>query len=96
MLIAEHLQKYLDLSQYNFREQNYRKITHELFTVVRSRFNLDSSYWEICKDIKENLNNPVYREAVVNSKFKGLSANAMKYALQYKLFILIWLFQKLK
>ena len=96
MLIAEHLQKSLDLSQYNFREQYYRKITHELFTVVRSRFNLDSSYREICKDIKENLNKPIYREAVVNSKFKGLSANAMKYALQYKLFFLIWLFQKLK
>lgn len=35
-MIVEHLQERIDMEMYDFQDQLYRKITHELFSVVLS------------------------------------------------------------
>lgn len=95
-LIAQHLQNNLDLSQFDFQQQWYRKITHELFTVVKSQFDRPEPYRVITADIKQHLQEPVYYQAIENSQFEGLSGKLAQFALKHHLFALIWAFHKLK
>lgn len=95
-LIAYHLEKRLDMTQFDFRQQWYRKITHELFTVVSSQFYRAESYRTITADIRRHLQEPLYQKAIENSQFEGLSGKMARLALKHRLFVLIWLFNKLK
>ena len=95
-LIAEHLKKQIDLNQFDFRDQLYRKIVHELFTVVVSQFNRNESYKVICKDISEHLRCPLYRQAIKNAKFNSLKGILALYSMRYNNFRIIWVYNKLK
>lgn len=91
-LIAEHLNNQLDLQQFDFQEQLYRKTVHELFTVVKSQFNDDKSYDVITDDICKHLQEPLYMEAIEKSHFIGLAGRLAQFVLKHRLFRLIWLF----
>ena len=92
---GRHLEKQIDMNFANMRQQVYRSVVHSLFNVVKSQFNRkDCDLKEIKFDIRSNLQNPYYREAINNSKFKGLCANLMKYSLKYKMLLLIWIWNR--
>lgn len=95
-LIAEHLQKQVDMMQFDFQEQLYRKIVHELFTVVKSQFNRNEAYDVITKDIKVHLQDPVYNQAIRNASFSGFSGKLALFALKYRVFWLIKLFNEMR
>ena len=94
--IYTHISEHIDIDNYDLREQLYRLVVHQLFFVVMSQFNKKSSYWKIRKEIKENLKEPIYRECIKNAGFSRLACKITVYSLRYKLFFLIYLYNKKK
>lgn len=92
--IHEHIQNQINLNEFNFKQQLYRKTAHELFTVVVSQFNRNDSYRMIIKDIKDNLKNPIYAECVRKARFRSLRGRLAKYALRYRVYWLIKIYSK--
>lgn len=92
---GKHIEKRIDVSQFNFQEQMYRSVTHSVFTVVKSQFNdKKRKIKEIKRDIREKLDNSYYLDAIRKSSFSGLKANLMKYSLQYRWLWMIRLFNR--
>lgn len=63
--------KHININEYDIKEQMYRFVAHQLFSVVRSMFNLDSNYSQIKARIIELLKNPFYDECIRNAEFIG-------------------------
>lgn len=96
-IINKHIEKYVDQSTLDFTEQLNRKIVHDVFNVVVTRFYQNISYKEIVADIKNNLCRPFYQYAIHNASFKGsLAHEFMNYSLKYRWFFLIYLYSKVK
>lgn len=95
-LIAEHLQKRINLLAFDFQEQWYRKTVHELYSVVVSQFYRKESYFAICRDIKLHLKDPIYAEAIKKARFKGFAGRMALFAMKYKVMWLIKLWSVLK
>ena len=94
-LIHEHIQNQIDINKFDFEQQLYRKTTHELFTVVVSQFSRKEKYRTIVKDIKENLNNPIYAECLRKVKFKSLNGKLITLAMKYKVCWLIKVYSEI-
>ncbi len=96
--IYDHITKYVDVNEYDFKEQLYRKVVHELFTVVVSRFYQDKPKREIKKEILSMINEiEPYDECIQKCKFGGsLRAKVMEIALKKRLLSIISLFAKIK
>lgn len=96
-MIHQHLKNYIDVSQFDFEEQLYRKTTHEIFTVVVSQFYRKESYRAIVKDIKNNISRDVYAEAIKKCRFKGsVKAKFMALSLKYRILFPVFLYSKIK
>lgn len=95
-LITEHLRRQIDCSQYDFQQQMYRKTAHELFSVVVSQFNRKESYQTIKQDILQNLDTPIYQEAIKKTAFSDIRGKAMMFALKYRILWLMWLWNRVK
>lgn len=95
-MVAEHLQKRINLDEYDFKQQWYRKTLHELFLVTVSQFYRKESYFDIVRDIKQNLREPIYAEAIRNARFKGFSGKMAHFALKYRVMPLIKLWSMVK
>lgn len=67
----EHIRAEIDLSQYDFQEQFYRRVVHEFYSVSKSQFLRDEPYKVIRDDIHKHSNIPLIREAVKNAHFTG-------------------------
>lgn len=91
-----HRNNRIDLDSFDFREQQYRSTVHSLFNVVVSQFYKKESYWKIVKDIKVNLKNPVYAEAIRNCRFSSGKGRLAEFALRYRLYGLMWLYSRIK
>ena len=84
-IIAEHLMKNLDAEKYDFKQQIYRRITHDVFNVCLTQFNRNDSYEKIKEDILTHLDKPLYKESISQARFKfGSFAWYMVLALKYK------------
>lgn len=94
--IYEHIDGHININDFDFREQLYRKVVHELFFVVVSQFNCKKSYWEIRKSIKNILKEPIYINCIKNAKFSRFAGKMVIYALRYEWFLLIFLYNKSK
>ena len=92
----QHRNNRINLSEFDFKEQQYRGTVHSLFTVVVSQFYRKESYRVIVKDIKTHLQNEVYKEAIHNCKFCSLKGRFATFALKYQAFCLIWLYSRIK
>ena len=80
----------MDLSRFDFKEQYYRKIVHELFSVLVSYFSLYLPYGEIKREILEIMAEEPYKTAIKKAKFKGsIKAKFMNFAMKHKLIRLI-------
>lgn len=94
---GRHLEKQIDMDFGNMREQLYRSITHSLFTVVKSQFNRrDTDISRINIEIREQLSNSYYSDAIEKSTFKGIKANVMKCTMKYRLLFLIRLMNSIR
>ncbi|HAQ7388584.1 TPA: glycosyltransferase family 2 protein, partial [Enterococcus faecium] len=76
--IGEHFEKQIDMNKYDFQDQVYRNVTHNLFNVAVSQFNKQDKYLNIKKDIIQNLSDEYYTRAICKCKYKdnwkGISA----------------------
>lgn len=96
-MIAEHLSKHVDISQYDFKDQLWRKTVHEVFSVAVSRFYQDKSYKEIRDEILENIKSEPYYSAIKKASFKNaFGAKIMHAALKHKWIRLIQYWSKRK
>ncbi len=95
--IGRHFERQIDMTQYDFQVQVYRNVVHNLFNVAVSQFNRSESYCLIKEDILMHINDPYYRQAIEGCWYKGnWKGTLAKYALKYKLIVLICLFNKTK
>ena len=96
-IINKHIEKYVDINTFDFADQLNRKIVHDVFNVVATRFYQDIPYKEIVADIKSNLCRPYYQYAIYNASFKGSLAHTfMNYSLKYRWYLLIYLYSRVK
>ncbi|MBQ0054651.1 MAG: glycosyltransferase family 2 protein [Synergistaceae bacterium] len=96
-LIQKHLERTIDISKFDFKEQLYRKTVHELFSVVVSQFYRKEPYFGIVSDIKQQLDKEVYSGAIQKAKFSGSAkAKLMHFALKCRVMWLIWLYSRVK
>lgn len=94
-LIAEHFEKQLDLKGLNLEQQVYRRTVHALFNVVKTQFYREESYKQICRDIRKQLNDDIYKKAIINARFSGsIKAKFMELSMKYKWLPLIWVYSK--
>ncbi len=80
----------------SFAPQLSRETVRVLFNVVCSQFNRKEKTKIIVKDIKDNLNNDYYQQAIKNCKSKDKKLQFARFALKYKLFWLIKIYNKMK
>lgn len=96
-LIAEHLEKRMNLTEMDFQNQLYIRTIHSLFNVVKSQFYREDSYFTIIKDIKSNIaNTKIYSESIREGKYNTISfGNIMKFALKWHFYAMIYIFSKI-
>ncbi len=83
--IGKHFEKQIDMSLYDFQEQVYRNVVHNLFNVAVSQFNRMESYKNIKRDIIKHIADPYYESAIHSCKYKNnWKGTLAKYTLQYK------------
>lgn len=96
-IIARHLAAKINLSEFDFQEQLYRKTVHELFSVVVSQFNRKEKSVIIRKEIDQNLQNSFYCETIEKAEFRhSIKAELMLLALRHRWYNLIKMYGKLK
>ncbi len=96
-LIYEHLHEHIDLGKFDFQMQAYRHTLHNLFNVSLSRFNQNKPYREIVREIRTNLNESCYREAISKAIFSSsIQGKLAEVTLKYRLYFLIFLWHRYK
>lgn len=87
MLIAEHYDEHINLSEYDFKDQVYRNTVHNLFNVAVSQFNREESFFAIVNEIRVELANPAYSEAIRKAKFHSISGIVCEFSVRYRIYI---------
>ena len=94
-IIYNHVAEHIDPKAFDFEEQLYRKIVHDTFSVVVSQFHRDDTYRAIVRNIKGNLKDTLYNDAINSCVFSGsIAALIMKFSLKYRLYFLINIYSK--
>ena len=94
--IGLHLEKSINIKEFDFQNQIYRNITHNLFNVVLSQFNSNKRYELIKKNICENISDEYYQQAIKKSEYKKNSKGMLaKYALCKRWIWLIYVYHKI-
>ena len=91
-LIYKHIRNQITISDFDFEEQLYRKTVHELFNVAVSQFYRKEKYKALVRDIKKNLQNPIYSECIKKARFKSLKGRFATDALRHGRYGLIKLY----
>lgn len=94
-LVANHIENRIDINYDDMQRQLYRKITHDIFSVVVSQFNRKEKYSVIVKDINMHLDDKVYKEAIQKCEFEGsIKARIMTIVLKKRIFFPIYMYSK--
>lgn len=94
-LVANHIENRIDINYDDMQRQLYRKITHDIFSVVVSQFNRKEKYSTIVKDINTHLDDKVYKEAIQKCDFQGsIKARIMMIVLKKRTFFPIYIYSK--
>lgn len=94
-LVANHIENRIDINYDDMQRQLYRKITHDIFSVVVSQFNRKEKYSVIVKDINTHLDDKVYKEAIQKCEFEGsIKARIMTIVLKKRIFFPIYMYSK--
>ncbi len=89
-LIANHFEKEIGVSSFDFQAQIYRHAVHDLFNAVASQFNAKRDEKEIRRIIMQTLSDEYYKKALKESRFAFLSKGWLaRKALKNKMFCLI-------
>ncbi|RGF57632.1 glycosyltransferase family 2 protein [Coprobacillus sp. AF36-10BH] len=87
--IARHLSNAINLDSYDFQEQYYRRVEKGFFIVLKSQFNRDEDYNIIKREILDQMNNPIFSNAIQNANFdKGLRMRIIDFALKHHMIFL--------
>lgn len=95
-LRGQHLERIINMNEFDFRDQNYRMVVNALFHVLKSQFNRKEKYSVIAKDIRNTLKDEYYQCAIKNCDFKYFKGRLTLLALKHRTIFLIWLFNKVK
>ncbi|OWV05269.1 MULTISPECIES: glycosyltransferase family 2 protein [unclassified Fibrobacter] len=96
-VLDSHIKSRVDIDYGDFRQQSYRKIVHDIFTVAVSRFYEKKNFFVFSQDLRFNLNHPLYREAIEKAFFKNsLKAKFMLFVLKRRLYWLIGIYAMIK
>lgn len=94
-LVANHIENRIDINYGDMQRQLYRKMTHDIFSVVVSQFNRKEKYSFIVKDINKHLDDKVYKEAIQKCEFEGsIKARIMMIVLKKRIFFPIYMYSK--
>lgn len=88
-LVCAALDRWIDFSEGDLAAQRDRYIVHSLFNICVSQFNRDDKQSEIKRDIRAQLNDPFFRDAVKRVKFSARKGKIMKFALKHKLMFIL-------
>lgn len=95
-LIGQHLERQIDMNSFDFQEQVYRSVVHNLFNVAVSQFNKDEPFSMIAKDIKEHIEESYYKNAIEKCRFTSIKGLLASIALKCKLTFLMYIYNCLK
>ena len=95
-ILYENIKRNIDITNFDFEQQLYRKVVHELFLVAVSQFNKNESYHTIRNDIKKIVSDKIYQESIKNACFSGLSGRLAHFALKRQTIFLMYLYNKRK
>lgn len=96
-IINRHIEDTIDINYGDFKDQMSRKITHDVFNVVVTRFYQNLSYSTIVADINDHLANIYYKYAIEQSRFSNsFKHSLMKSCLHNKWLFLVYLYSKIK
>lgn len=94
--LNNQLHQMIDINQYDFKEQLYRKTTHGIFNAFVSQF-YNQKYFKTTKILKKIINKKAYSDPINNARFsKSIKTTLMKYSLKYRLFILLYLYSRIR
>ncbi len=95
-LIGRHFEKEIPMKDgYNFEEQVYRNIVHNLFNVAVSQFYRKESFNAVSKNISQNIKQPYYKQAIMNCKYKNVKGVLAHFTLKYHLYCILYLWAKI-
>lgn len=96
-LIELHLRKRVETNEANFQQQISRRTVHALINVVKTQFYRDEKYSLITKNIQKELDRPIYRNALKNSKFKrGSTISICRFFLMHNIYFPFCLLSKIR
>lgn len=95
--IKEHLEKHININDYDFKNQLNRHISHCLIDITIPQFNKKESYKQLKNEIISNLNKNNYKNIINNCKYKPTTKNywAVK-ALKSENIAILWLYSKIR
>lgn len=95
--IELHLRKRVETNVADLQQQISRRTVHALINVVKTQFYRDEKYGVIVKDIRKELNRPIYRNALRESKLKrGSSIAICRFFLVHNIYFPIYLLSKIR
>lgn len=96
-LIELHLRKRVETNEADLQQQISRRTVHALINVVKTQFYRDEKYRVIIKDIQKELDRPIYRNALKDSKFKkGSTISICRFFLTYNIYFPFCLLSKIR
>ena len=96
-LIELHLRKRVETNEADLQQQISRRTVHALINVVKTQFYRDEKYRVIIKDIQKELDRPIYRNALKDSKFKrGSTISICRFFLTHNIYFPFCLLSKIR
>lgn len=96
-LIELHLRKRVETNEADLQQQISRRTVHALINVVKTQFYRDEKYRVITKDIQKELDRPIYKNALENSKFKrGSTISVCRFFLTHNIYFPFCLLSKIR
>lgn len=93
LYIYKQIKEMVNISEYGFEEQLYRKTTHDIFTVIVSKFNSNKSYFNTKSEILDLLCIAEYSECIEKASFNKYSlANLMLFVLKKRLIFVTYIY----
>lgn len=94
LILGKTLEKQINMQGFDFQEQIYRYVVHNLFNACASQFYSGKRYEEVVKELNKCLEEPYYQLAIKECRFnkKNIQGNLARFALKHKCYILMKLY----
>lgn len=94
-LIELHLRKRVETNEADLQQQISRRTVHALINVVKTQFHRDEKYRVITKNIQKELDRPIYKNALKESKLKkGSNIAICRFFLTHNIYFPFYLMSK--